>query len=107
LLPDNRFQHIPRFRDVREINLGLDAIRFWATLARRFRRSRTLSGGAEVRANFVGFMVFQRTGMRLLLSDANFRQHIENGFAFYFQLPGQIVNSNLTHPPLFSSGVSR
>jgi hypothetical protein len=41
-----------------------------------------------MRSNFIGFVVFQRTGMCLLLSDANFRQHIENGFAFYFQLPG-------------------
>ena len=86
-----------------KVNFGLDAICFGATLARRFRRSRTLSGGAEARANFIGFVVFQRTGMRFFLSDAYFRQHIENGFAFYFQLPGQIVNSNLTHPPLFSS----
>jgi hypothetical protein len=90
-----------------QVNFGLDAIRFGATLARRSRRTWTLSGRAEVRSNFVGFVVFQRTGMRLLLCDANFRQHIENGFAFYFQLPGQVVNSNLTHPPLFSSGVSR
>ena len=90
-----------------EVNLGLDAIGLRATLARRFCRTRALSGGAEVRSNFIGFVVFQRTGMRLLLGDANFHQHIENGFAFYFQLPGQIVNSNLTHPPLFSSGLSR
>ncbi len=28
-------------------------------------------------------------------------QSIENLFAFDFQLTRQIVNSNLTHPPLF------
>jgi hypothetical protein len=37
--------------------------------------------------------------MGLLLGDANFRQDIENSFTFDFQLPGQIVDSNLTHPP--------
>ena len=41
--------------------------------------------------------------MRLLLGDANFRKNVENRFAFNFQLPGQIVDSNLTHPPLISS----
>ena len=45
--------------------------------------------------------------MGFLLSDADFRKRIENCFAFYFQLSGQIVDSNLTHPPLFSSELSR
>jgi hypothetical protein len=45
--------------------------------------------------------------MRFLLGDADFRQRIENRFAFYFQLSGQIVNSNLAHPPLCSSELSR
>jgi hypothetical protein len=53
-----------------------------------------------VDSNLLGFVVFQRTGVRLLLGDANFRQHVENGFALYFQLSGQIVDSNFTHPPL-------
>ena len=37
--------------------------------------------------------------MGLLLGDSDFREDIENSLAFDFQLPGQIVNSNLTHPP--------
>ena len=54
-------------------------------------------------AHFLRFMVFQRTGVRLLLGDAYFRKYIEDRFAFYFQLPGQIVDSNLTHPLFLSS----
>jgi hypothetical protein len=54
-------------------------------------------------ANFIGFMVFERTGMRFLLGDADFFQDIENRLALDFQLSGQVVNSNLTHPPLVSS----
>jgi hypothetical protein len=45
--------------------------------------------------------------MRLLFGDANRGQRIENSFAFDFQLSGQIVNSNLTHPPLCPSGLFR
>jgi hypothetical protein len=45
--------------------------------------------------------------MGFLLGDTDFRQRIEDGFAFYFQLSGQIVDSNLAHPPLSSSELSR
>ena len=53
--------------------------------------------------DFFRFVLFQRTGVRLFLCDTDFRQHVENGFTFYFQLSGQIVDSNLTHSPLSSS----
>jgi hypothetical protein len=56
------------------------------------------SGGAEVGAYFICFEVFQRTGMRLLLRHPDGGQHVENGFAFHFQLSGEIVDSNLAHP---------
>lgn len=58
-----------------------------------------------MRAYFLRFVVFERTGMCLLLGDADFGQRIENRFALYFQLSCQIVNSNLTHPPLCPSGL--
>jgi hypothetical protein len=45
--------------------------------------------------------------MRFFLGHANGRQRVENRPAFNFQLPGQIVDSNLTHPPFLSSGLSR
>jgi hypothetical protein len=44
--------------------------------------------------------------MRLLFSNADQRQYIENRLAFDFQLPGQIVDSNLAHPPFVSSDLS-
>jgi hypothetical protein len=49
--------------------------------------------------HFLRLMILERTGVRLLLSDSNFGENIKNGLAFNFQLPGQIVDSNLTHPP--------
>jgi hypothetical protein len=57
----------------------------------------------EMDANLLGFMIFKRAGVRFLLGNADFFQHIENRLTFDFQLPGQVVNSNLTHPPLISS----
>jgi len=38
--------------------------------------------------HLLSFVVFKRTGVRLLLGDAHFRERIENGFTFDFQLPG-------------------
>jgi hypothetical protein len=58
-------------------------------------------------ANLLRLVVFKRTGMRLLFGDAHLGQHIENCFTFDFQLSGQIVNSNLAHPPLCPSGLPR
>jgi hypothetical protein len=54
---------------------------------------------AQFRAYLVRLVLFQRTGVGLLLGDPNFRQYIENGLALDFQLSCQIVDSNLTHPP--------
>jgi hypothetical protein len=42
----------------------------------------------KIDADLLRLVVFQRTGMGLLLSDAHFRQCVENGFTFDFQLPG-------------------
>jgi hypothetical protein len=36
--------------------------------------------------------------MGFFLGYADVRQCVENGFAFDFQFPGKIVDSNLTHP---------
>jgi hypothetical protein len=45
----------------------------------------------------LGFVVFQRTGMRLLLGNADLGQDVKNGLALDLQLTGQIIDSNL-HP---------
>jgi hypothetical protein len=55
--------------------------------------------GTEVSPHLFCFVFFDRTGVRLLFSDANFDQDIKNRLALDFQFPGQIVDSNLTHPP--------
>jgi hypothetical protein len=44
--------------------------------------------------------------MGFLLGDSNFREDIENSLAFDFQLPGQIVDSNLTHPPFLGTATA-
>jgi len=44
------------------------------------------------------FVVFQRTGVRFLLRDTHRDQNVKNFLALDFQLTGQIVDSNLTHP---------
>lgn len=55
----------------------------------------------KVLAYFFGLIGFHGTGVGLFLRDADFDKHVENLFAFYFQLASQIVNSNL-HPPFVS-----
>jgi hypothetical protein len=47
------------------------------------------------------FVLFQRAGVCLLLGNAHRGQRVKNFSAFDFQLTGQIVDSNLTHPPSF------
>jgi hypothetical protein len=106
LLADDRLQHVSGLGDVREINLGLDFVGSGLRGARTLR-SGAFAGAAEIDTDLLRFMVFQGTGMRLLLGYADVRQRIENRFAFDFQLSGQIVNSNLAHPPLCSSELSR
>jgi hypothetical protein len=54
-----------------------------------------------VGANLVGLIVLQRTGVGLAGSQAKLRQYVENLPALDFHLACKIVNSNLTHPPLF------
>jgi len=48
--------------------------------------------------HFFRFMFLERAGMGLLLRHPDDGKRVENGFAFNFQLPGEIVDSNLTHP---------
>jgi hypothetical protein len=94
-------QYISRPRNMREIDLGLDLF-FAARGTRGFRRTRRRVGtAAEIFAHQVRFVIFQRTGVRLLLRNAHRGQHVKNFLALDLQLTGQIVDSNLTHPPSF------
>src|ERR1035438_1845574 len=54
-----------------------------------------------MRANLIGLVVFQRTGVGLAAGQADFRQYVKNLTALYFHLSREIVDTNLTHPPLF------
>jgi hypothetical protein len=53
--------------------------------------------GTKTLAHQFRFMLFQRTGMRLLLGYADLGQDVKNGFTLDLQLTGQIIDSNL-HP---------
>jgi hypothetical protein len=98
LLLRDSFQHISRPGNVRQINLSLDFF-FAAQWARGLRsRRRRLGRAAQVYPHFFRFVLLERTGMGLLLRHPDDRQCVENGFAFNFQLPGEIVDSNLAHP---------
>jgi hypothetical protein len=90
-----------------KIDLGLDFVGIGTAGARGLSGGLRFAGGAEVGPHFFRFVVLNGTGMSLLLSDSDHRKYVENGFTLDFQLPGQIVDSNLAHPPFLSSGLSR
>ena len=52
-------------------------------------------------ANLLGFMRLDGTRVGFALGQTHEFQSVENLFTLDFQLTRQIVNSNLTHPPLF------
>jgi hypothetical protein len=53
-------------------------------------------------AHLVGFIPLERAGVGLTCSYAEFRKNVENRARLNFQLFRKIVNTNLTHPPLFT-----
>jgi len=107
LLLTDGIQNVAGPGNIGKIDLGFDLIRFNAAGARVPGRGLGFALSAQVGAHLLRFVLFHGTGVRLLLSNAYFRKCVENRFAFDFQLPGQIVNSNLAHPPFLSSGLSR
>jgi hypothetical protein len=73
---------------MRQVNLCSDLICIGTTGTRRLGgTSLRIAAALEIGAYLDCLMLFNRTGMRLFLGDANHRQHIENRFAFNFQLP--------------------
>ena len=99
LLADDGPESVTGLGNIREVDLGLDFIAVGASRPGRPTGTLRRAGNAETGTHFVRFMVFERTGMALLLGDSDFGKHIENGLAFDFQLSCQIVDSNLAHPP--------
>jgi hypothetical protein len=103
-------QHVSRPRNIRQIDLGLDS--FVAVGgARSLRRTRrSLRASAEMFPHQFRFVIFQRTGVRFLLRNTHRGQHVKNFLALDFQLTGQVIDSNLTHPlsfPLLVPLISR
>jgi hypothetical protein len=88
LLGPDGVQHIARLGNVGEINLGLDFIRINSAGARSPAGTLRFTAGDKVGPHLHRFVLFQRTGMGLLLGDPYFRKHVENSFTFDFQLPG-------------------
>ncbi len=56
---------------------------------------------AQLRANLLRLVFLQRTGVGLAAGQAELRQYVKNLPALDFHLACEIVDSNLTHPPLF------
>ena len=61
----------------------------------------------NVRTYLLRLILFQRTGVSFAGAHAEFSQNVQNLTALDFQLPCEIVDSNLTHPPLFSSSIPK
>jgi hypothetical protein len=95
----NGLEHVSGLGDMREVDLGLNPLRgargSGASLAARPR------GTLKLRADLLGLMFLQRTGVGLALGQAKLRQYVKNLLALDFHLACEIVDSNLTHPPLF------
>jgi hypothetical protein len=99
LLGQDSLQHVAGLGDMREINLrrnGLRSARGWCACRARGPRA-TL----KMSANLVGLMVLQRTGVGFHSVHAQFRKNVDNRARLNFQLAREIVDTNLTHPPLF------
>jgi hypothetical protein len=87
---------------MREVDLGLDLVFAVSSTRRSLRRTGCrIRAAAEMLSHQIRFVVFQRTGVRFLLRDTHRGQHVKNFLALDFQLTGQIVDSNLTHPLSF------
>jgi hypothetical protein len=99
LLGQNGLQHVAGLGDVREINLGRNALRGARGL--RAGALRTPRATLKMCAHLLCFVGLQRTGMGLAGGQAELCQYVKNPSALDFHLAREIVDSNLTHPPLF------
>jgi hypothetical protein len=74
-----RFEHISGLGDVRQVDL-----RLWRRIATRTCWQAALDS-LEVSAHTLGFIKLQRTGVRLLLCNADVVENIQNCPALNFQ----------------------
>ena len=82
---------------MRKINFGFEIAGIRPGMARCFLRGRRVAGNTQARSHFFGFVLFKGTGVGFLLSDTEFREHIENCVRWNLELPGQLVNADFTH----------
>jgi hypothetical protein len=94
LARQNGLHYVAGLGDVGEVNLG-------AIFLLGSRRSRGLHSALQKSTDLVSLTCFDGARMGLAFGQTQASQSIENLFTFDFQLTRQIVNSNLTHPPLF------
>jgi len=87
---------------MRQIDLGLDFLLI-ARATVTCRRASALSG--KMVADTFSLIDFDGTRVCFLFRYSDLRKDVEYGFALYFQLPGQIVNSNFTHPRCVLSAI--
>jgi hypothetical protein len=73
---------------VRQIDLGFDPIGFGPARASRLGSTVTFARPAEMGADLLGLVLIERAGVRFLLGNAGFLQHIEDCLALNFQLSG-------------------
>jgi hypothetical protein len=95
LARQHRFHGVAGFRNIGEIKLR-PVLRF--TSGTRYRRT---GSPLKVPTHLLRLKRFNGTGVRLAFAQIHRVQRVQNLFALHFQLTCQIVNSNLTHPPLF------
>jgi hypothetical protein len=101
LLGQKGLHHIAGSGDVRKIDFWDDC--FCAVTARRRACMRGVARlPRKVRTNLLSLVQLQRAGVRLARRNAQFRKKVENRPGLNFQLFREIVDSNLTHPPLFN-----
>jgi hypothetical protein len=96
LLGEDRLQDITRLGDMREVDLGSDR------LGRASRAAGVRSALCKC-AYLLRLVSLQRTGMGLAGSQTQLCQYVKNSLTLDFHLAREIVDTNLTHPPLFNT----
>jgi hypothetical protein len=96
-------KNVARLRNMGQINLGLERFVAVGPACPGSLVSGMFVAGAEVHPHLFRLEILQRAGMRFFLSDPQPRQRVGDRLALDFQFSRQIVDSNLTHPPLSSS----
>jgi len=83
--------------------LGLNGLRRGRTffdafaVARNFGRGAAAGLACHTLANLQGYVVIERAGVRLLVSNTQLCQRLKNHVGLYFELSGQLIDANFTH----------